>query len=566
MKTREIKTILVFGLLTLLLIAGTAAVYGQEEDPASGNEFTCREPYGYTEIPVNGPTYTLDLDALGVDADKGLIEVCYKASTDEFFFGPFDPLKRVYEFATSNGHDISHIGYKLADNEEATASVSVGACAWSPAGGSTRDVDLTISGASVTITEAGGASYGPFTSTQSIILPVGSYSYTWTALTGYTGSGSGSFDVEDCPPATATVTIGGCTFDDQELVSSTQVTLTLSNAILTIKDSSNAEVGVYSTTKTISLPAGSYTYSWIAKPGYSGMGSSSFTLLTCEPGKADASVDVGACTWDAQNGSQINVSITIDNATLTINGHDYSSTQTIKLAPGTYDYSWVATGDYEGSGEGSITIYGCEPASASVEVGSCSWVDLESKTDVSINVNGATLKIYQGASLVATFGPGAHTLDLPEGSYTYEWTANENYTGSGSGSFSAVNCEPGKSDAAVELGSCVYDEGQSLTPVTITISNAKLTINGKEYTENATLKLAPGDYPYSWVSISDDYVGSGEGVVTVGACTPKEYDDPDRAAGGLGPTLIGTAAPALMTVSGLGLAWVFIKNRKEQNS
>ena len=144
MKTREIKTILVFGLLTLLLIAGTAAVYGQEEDPASGNDFTCREPYGYTEIPVNGPTYTLDLDALGVDADKGLIEVCYKASTDEFFFGPFDPLKRVYEFATSNGHDISHIGYKLADNEEATASVTVGACAWSPAGGSTHDVDLII--------------------------------------------------------------------------------------------------------------------------------------------------------------------------------------------------------------------------------------------------------------------------------------------------------------------------------------------------------------------------------------------------------------------------------------
>ena len=75
-------------------------------------------------------------------------------------------------------------------------------------------------------------------------------------------------------------------------------------------------------------------------------------------------------------------------------------------------------------------------------------------------VNGATLKIYEGASLLATYGPGSHTLNLPEGSYTYEWTANENYTGSGSGSFSTVNCEPGKSDAAVELGSCVYDEGE----------------------------------------------------------------------------------------------------------
>jgi hypothetical protein len=97
--------------------------------------------------------------------------------------------------------------------------------------------------------------------------------------------------------------------------------------------------------------------------------------------------------------------------------------------------------------------------------------------------------------------------------------------------------------------------------VVITISNARLTINGKEYTENAEIKLTPGDYPYSWIAINDDYEGSGEGVVTVGTCTPKEYPDPDVAAGGLGPSFIATIAPAVLTVSGLALAWVLIKNR-----
>jgi len=163
--------------------------------------------------------------------------------------------------------------------------------------------------------------------------------------------------------------------------------------------------------------------------------------------------------------------------------------------------------------------------------------------------------------LIQTYGPGSYTLDLPEGSYSYSWEALANYVGSDTGSFSTVNCEPGKADAAVEIGSCVYSDGESWTNVVITVSNATLTIGGKDYAENAELKLTPGDYPYSWVANSTDYVGSGEGVITVGSCTPKEHYDPDVAAGGLGPSFVATFAPALLTISGLGLAWVLIKNR-----
>ncbi len=337
--------------------------------------------------------------------------------------------------------------------------------------------------------------------------------------------------------------------------------MTISNATLTIDG-----VGTFTASETINLPPGTYNYTWIADPGFSGSGSGSFTLLECEPGKADAAVDVGGCTWDAQNGSQINVTLTLENAILTIDGQDYSSSQTIKLSPGTYPYTWVAAPDYTGSGSGSITIYGCEPASASVEVGACEWNGELSMTPVYITVNGATLKIYEGATLVHTYGPGSYTLDLPEGTYTYTWTANENYTGSGSGSFSTVNCEPGKSDAAVEIGACIYADGQSWTSVVITVSNARLTIDGKDYIENAELKLLPGDYPYSWGPIEDGFEGSGEGVLTIGSCKPKEYEDPDVAAGGVGPSFIATVAPAVLTISGLGLAWVLIKNRTKKTN
>ncbi len=127
-----------------------------------------------------------------------------------------------------------------------------------------------------------------------------------------------------------------CSWDELE-GSSTDVVLTISNATLTIDG-----VGTFTASETINLPPGTYNYTWIADPGFSGSGSGSFTLLECEPGKADAAVDVGGCTWDAQNGSQINVTLTLENAILTIDGQDYSSSQTIKLSPGTYPYTWVA--------------------------------------------------------------------------------------------------------------------------------------------------------------------------------------------------------------------------------
>jgi|GEM_PF-2829483 len=589
MKSGKIKFLFLISALLLLLIVGTSAGAAQDQDRDNGAIWTTDGTCGNLSQDVNhfekGHTVYINGDNFDAgdygwtitgqkgqaSADPGVVVASgtHNVGSDGEFCFP------AYTIPQDDGGEYTVDFGKKNDNYQvdpgpASFSYNITTCVWSPSGGSIRSVSLTINGASVTIT-GGGKTYGPYTTSQTINLPAGSYTYEWEpASKWFTGSGEGDFTVAECPAATASYEVQGCTYDDGTLISTTTVAVTVSNATLTIKNSSNAIVATFASNGSVDLPAGTYTYSWIANSGYSGMGNGTFTLLTCEPGKADAGVDIGSCSWDAQNGSKINVILTLSNAKITFDGGQtyITSSQTIKLDPGTYHYEWesIDPNEFEGSGSDDITVYGCEPASGSVEVGGCAWNGEQSMTPVYISVYGATLKVYQGAVLVQSYGPGSYTLDLPEGSYTYEWTANENYTGSGSGSFSTVNCEPGKADAAVEVGACVYDDGKSLTAVVITMSNAKVTINGKEYTENAELKLSPGDYPYSWESISTEYVGSGEGVVTVGSCTPKDYKEPDVAAGGLGPSFIASAAPALLTISGLGLAWVLIKNRVKKTN
>ena len=361
-------------------------------------------------------------------------------------------------------------------------------------------------------------------------------------------------------PGSASVKIGACeTESDRDSMIS--VTLTITNAILTINGTQ------YTQSQTIQLPPGEYDWSWTGAEGYSGSGGGTIELEDCDPSKAEVSVDLGACSFDAENGSLVDVALTIQNATLTIGGKSYTESTTIKLAPGTYAWDWEATDGNTGSGSGSLTVNGCEPASASVDLGDCSWDGQTSSTSATLTVNGATLVIKSGETEIGSYGPGTYNVSFPEGSYTYTWTANEDFTGSGSGSFSAVSCEPGKSDASVDLGECSGDNGESYSDISITISNAILTIDGKEYTESAVLKLEPGDYPYSWQAIDDEYTGSGEGLLTVTNCSTNTSTDPapDVAAGGMGPSLVNSVAPLLAGVAGLGLASIFVFKGKKEN-
>ena len=445
---------------------------------------------------------------------------------------------------------------------------SIGACTWTIDGGSQRVVSLTITGASVTIVRQGDGTYGPYTSSQSINLPAGNYTYSWVATLGNTGSGSGSFTVDPCPAASASAAPGACSWDGE--FSKTDVFVTVNNASLTISGP-GGPYGPYTTNTTVpGLLPGAYTYSWEALPGYSGSGSGSFTLIDCEPGKADVSVDIGACFWDEQGGkSYFYATLTLYNAELTIGGKTYSESGDIKLEAGSYHYTWVATGDNVGSGEGDVDVEGCEPATANVAVGGCSWVEMTSMTPVTITMHGALLDLYTDETVpvhIGQYGEGVSVVSLPPGVYFYTWAAEEDFVGSGRGEFTTLDCEPGKADAAINIGACTYNDGKSLTLVSITLSNAVLTIDGKEYFEFAELKLPPGKYAYSWEAVGEDFQGQGDGILEVGSCDPKHEDDPDPdvAAGGEGPSLIITLTPALLMMSGIALAWILIKHKVKQ--
>jgi hypothetical protein len=155
----------------------------------------------------------------------------------------------------------------------ATASVSTGTCSWTQAAGSLTPVTITLSNASLTIN---GVTY---TTSQTINLPPGSYPYTWTALPGYIGSGSGTVVVGDCTPgnATADVSTLACTWT-QAGGSLTPVTITLNHASFTINGQT------YTESTTIYLPPGDYDYTWTAVgTNYTGSGTGVLHIGACVP-------------------------------------------------------------------------------------------------------------------------------------------------------------------------------------------------------------------------------------------------------------------------------------------
>jgi len=202
--------------------------------------------------------------------------------------------------------------------------------------------------------------------------------------------------------------------------------------------------------------------------------------------QSSASVEIGECDFELENGSFINVKLTITNAILTINDKQYSESQTLQLPPGEYIWSWVGAERYSGSGGGTIEL---------------------------------------------------------------------------------KSCEPGKSDVSIDLGACMVLDGQAQRTLNIMLNNAVFTINGKEYTESTEIQLTPGDYPWSWQAISQEYEGFGEGVLSFEAtCTTQTRDPkPDVAAGGMGPSLANSLAPILAGVAGLGIASIFVIKGKKEN-
>ena len=199
----------------------------------------------------------------------------------------------------------------------------------------------------------------------------------------------------------------------------------------------------YDTSQTITLPPGSYPFSWTAQTGYIGNGSGTIIIGDCTPGTSSATLTVESCSWNQAAGSLTPVTVDLNNASLTINGATYTTSQTINLPPGSYPYSWTSVSGYSGSGSGTVVIVSCPPqdipedASASVTAGICSWSQGgESLTPVFIEVNHASLTIHGGTYTTS------QTITLPPGNYPYSWAALSGYSGNGSGTLFIRDCPP----------------------------------------------------------------------------------------------------------------------------
>jgi LPXTG-site transpeptidase (sortase) family protein len=388
----------------------------------------------------------------------------------------------------------------------ASASVTTGVCSWSQPMGSMTPVTLELENASLTIN---GVTY---IASATINLPPGSYPYIWMAVSGFIGNGSGTVDVGDCSPgaAEASLTTGSCSWS-QTSGSLTPVTLDLYHASLTINGIT------YTSSQTINLLPGSYPYSWTADSGFTGNGSGMIVIGDCTPGLASTSVTTGECSWSQTTGSLTPVIIEVEHASLTINNETYSSSQTIYLPPGSYLYSWTALTGYIGNGSGTVVVGDCSPgaAEASLATGSCSWSQASgSLTPVTLDLNHASLMI-NGITYTTS-----QTINLPPGSYPYSWTADGGYTGNGSGTIVVGGCAPGAASASITTGTCHWSQvAGSLTPVTLDLTHASLSINGTVYTTSQTMDMSPGSYPYSWTAESG-YTGNGSGTIIIGDCAP----------------------------------------------
>jgi hypothetical protein len=277
-----------------------------------------------------------------------------------------------------------------------------------------------------------------------------------------------------------------------------------------------------------------------------------------------ASVSIGVCDYDNENGSLINVELTVKNAIITIDGKQYTTSQTIQLPPGDYTWTWVAAEGFSGSGSGSITLFDCDPSkgSVSVDIAECNFDGQNgSLINVVLTIDNAILTI-NGKEYTES-----QTIQLPPGEYEWSWVAGEGFSGSGGDTILLEDCDPSKADVSLDLSACEVVGDQTQRTLSIVIDNAIFTINGKEYTESTTIKLTPGDYPWSWQAASDEFEGSGEGVLSfVSTCNTESRDpDPDVAAGGMGPSFVNSVAPLLAGVAGLGLASIFVFKGKKEN-
>ena len=195
--------------------------------------------------------------------------------------------------------------------------------------------------------------------------------------------------------------------------------------------------------------------------GYTGSGHVDLDLPKCEPGVADAAVNLTSCSEDELGNPIAEVSLTLNGVELIIDDITHNQSSILQLEPGIYPYQWQATQGYVGEGAGEIDTTICAPKQTSdvtIEIGACSFNNGVSITQVSLFITGAQLEI---TSLDGqNFGPytAFQKIELMTGEYQYEWSAEAGYDGAGKGSLLITACNPGEVESISSLTDTDYDQ------------------------------------------------------------------------------------------------------------
>ncbi len=203
MKGRGLK-ILAFVAIIVLALGITAAASAAPDTKPLAVQETCPAGGDWVKVEgLSGTSYTYT-----APAGKVIVGWCYKASTF-VVFGVVDPPQTSYTVTSTVGHDLSHASFQLAEEppDPATVSVVPGTCVWDGEVSETL-ITVTITGnATITITGPGGPHV--FTSSGSVNVGPGSYSWSAVAGEGYeiVGPSSGQFTTESCEPEEEVLTI-----------------------------------------------------------------------------------------------------------------------------------------------------------------------------------------------------------------------------------------------------------------------------------------------------------------------------------------------------------------------
>jgi hypothetical protein len=351
---------------------------------------------------------------------------------------------------------------------------------------------------------ASGTIYGP---TPTPPTNAGTYTITATGTGNYTGSNSATFGIGQKP---ITFTFGNLnqTYDG-----------TVKTATVTPSD----PAATYTSTLTGGPAAGTYPVSASATGNYSGSGSASLVI-----GAKSVTFDITdpAPTFDG-SGKSATITASDPAATFTVK---YNGSPVLPVNAGSYTVDVTATGNYSGSGSGTLTI---KPKSVTFTLSglSSTYDGTAHGAAVTASDPAATYSVsYSGAS-GTTYGPSA-TPPTNAGNYTVTVTGTGNYSGSATGALAIA-----QKSVTFTFGNLAQTYDGTVKTATVTPSDPAAT-----YTSSLSGGPAAGTYPVS-ATATGNYTGSGSASLVISSKTVTfQVTDP-------GPTFDGTAKSANVTAS-----------------